>query len=91
MWHAGRGDGGGGVPEQIEDGRTGALVPREGAEAMAEAVVRLLGDGTRLTEMGSRAAEVARRQYDLDRHVDDYRKWFVDVLDDEGTARGAAP
>lgn len=42
-----------GIPEQIEDGRTGLLVPPADAEALGEAIARLAGDATARAAMGS--------------------------------------
>jgi glycosyltransferase involved in cell wall biosynthesis len=43
---------GGGVPEIVEDGRTGILVPMGDAQAMADAVCRIIADPARAKEMG---------------------------------------
>jgi glycosyltransferase involved in cell wall biosynthesis len=47
----------GGIPEAIEDGVTGVLVPPENAEALASTLSGLLGDRVRLEAMGSAARE----------------------------------
>jgi glycosyltransferase involved in cell wall biosynthesis len=43
----------GGIPEAVVDGRTGILVPPSDAEALAEAVMELLSDGTKRAGMGA--------------------------------------
>ena len=43
---------GGGVPEIVEDGRTGILVPMGDAQAMAEAMCKIIADPARAKEMG---------------------------------------
>lgn len=48
---------GGGVPEFVDDGKTGVLVPMNDAPALAAAMARLLGDETLRSEMGRRARE----------------------------------
>lgn len=45
----------GGIPEQIEDGVTGVLVPPEDSAALADAVAGLLADRDRLAGMGNTA------------------------------------
>ena len=58
-----------GIPEVVEDGRSGLLVPVDDPDALAGAVDRLLGDATlreRLREGGLQAVQ----PYDLDRCID---------------------
>jgi glycosyltransferase involved in cell wall biosynthesis len=43
---------GGGVPEIVEDGKTGVLVPMSDVQAMADAICRIIADPQRATEMG---------------------------------------
>jgi starch synthase len=42
----------GGLPEMVDDGRTGLLVPPRDERALADAIVRLLGDKTLRMQMG---------------------------------------
>jgi glycosyltransferase involved in cell wall biosynthesis len=48
---------GGGVPEFVTDGVTGLLVPMGDAQAMADAMARLLSDRALRTEIGRRARQ----------------------------------
>jgi glycosyltransferase involved in cell wall biosynthesis len=45
---------GGGVPEIVEDGKTGILIPMKDHEAMAEAIIRIVGDSDFATSLGDR-------------------------------------
>jgi glycosyltransferase involved in cell wall biosynthesis len=45
----------GGLPEMVEEGKTGYLVPPRDAEALAEAVVKILQDDTLRQQMGVQA------------------------------------
>ncbi len=54
----------GGVPEAVEHGRTGLLVPPRDPSAIAEACVRLLKDGATREAMGRRAREKAFSLFD---------------------------
>jgi glycosyltransferase involved in cell wall biosynthesis len=49
----------GGIPELVEDGRTGLLVAPEDVDALAGAVLRLLEDPSTSAEMGRRGRELA--------------------------------
>jgi glycosyltransferase involved in cell wall biosynthesis len=51
-----------GVPELIEDGKTGILVPPEDAQALAQATIRLLDDPAAAREMGANAEIHAKRE-----------------------------
>ena len=50
----------GGLPEIVEDGKTGWLVAPDSAAALAEAILTAPGDRRRLAELGSKARERAR-------------------------------
>jgi glycosyltransferase involved in cell wall biosynthesis len=57
----------GGIPELVEPGRTGLLVPPGDAPALALALRRLLDDPALGVRMGARARAVARDRFGLDR------------------------
>jgi glycosyltransferase involved in cell wall biosynthesis len=71
----------GGIPEVVEDGSTGYLVPPGDPEALAEHCIRLLGDRGRAREMGANA----------DRFRSEYMSWddiadrLIDVYEDVRT------
>jgi glycosyltransferase involved in cell wall biosynthesis len=71
----------GGIPEVIEDKRTGFLVPPGDSEAIADCMLQLSNDEPMWREMSDWAAESAKRRFDLNRHVDDYLKWYREVLE----------
>ena len=48
---------GGGVPEIVEDGHTGILVPMGNVQAMADAICQILADPARANAMGVRARQ----------------------------------
>lgn len=55
----------GGVPEVVEHGRTGLLVPPGDPVALADAVCSLLADGPRREEMGRSARRLAEQRFDM--------------------------
>jgi glycosyltransferase involved in cell wall biosynthesis len=61
----------GGVPDVIDDGVSGIVVPPGDAAPVAEAIVRLLGDVELRRKMGAAARERALRLYGADRLVAD--------------------
>jgi len=50
----------GGLPEMIDEGRSGFVVPPKNPEALAEALVRMLNDEPLRQRMAQRAAELGR-------------------------------
>jgi glycosyltransferase involved in cell wall biosynthesis len=54
----------GGIPEVVEDGATGILVPPEDPEALAEAMARLAADPAGMVRLGVSARRLARTRFD---------------------------
>jgi glycosyltransferase involved in cell wall biosynthesis len=52
-----------GVPEVIDDGKTGLLVPVKDPVALADAIIGLLADPARRRAMGNAAQEMVRQYY----------------------------
>jgi glycosyltransferase involved in cell wall biosynthesis len=57
----------GAIPEVVEDGVTGVLVPPDDPEALANAVVSLLSDPQRMKAMGKAGAERVRERFTWDK------------------------
>jgi glycosyltransferase involved in cell wall biosynthesis len=72
----------GGIPEQVEDARTGFLVPSRDPKALADRLTHLLSDGSLRQRMAQRAVETARREFDLDRQVDAYLGWYHELVNE---------
>lgn len=77
----------GGVPEIIDDGVTGLLVPPGQPEALAAAVGRLLADPAAAAAMGERAGRAARDRFGLAAHAQRVQAAYDRVL--AGQADGA--
>lgn len=69
----------GGNPELVEDGETGFLVPPEKAEAMAEAILKLLKNPKLRSEMGLHARKHVERDFSVTGMVDKYEELMVRV------------
>jgi glycosyltransferase involved in cell wall biosynthesis len=52
----------GGIPEQIRDGETGVLVPPDVPEALAHAMLRLVGDRAERLRLGENAGRWVRKE-----------------------------
>ncbi|HEY5627305.1 MAG TPA: glycosyltransferase [Nitrospira sp.] len=69
-----------GIPEQVEDGCCGYLVPAGDAEAMAQRVVQLLSNHVLRSSMGLQAANRAARLYTVEKQVQTYLDWYEEML-----------
>jgi len=61
----------GGMPEVVKDGQTGILVRPRDHEAMANAIIRLLGDAAARRAMGAAGEARARAYFSAERMVQD--------------------
>ena len=59
----------GGTPEAIVDGETGILVPPKDIEAMASALVELVGDPELQSQLGAAGRERAMQNYSVENYV----------------------
>jgi glycosyltransferase involved in cell wall biosynthesis len=78
---------GGGVPEIVEDGKTGILVPMGDAAAMAEAICQIICDPARAQEMGARARERITDFFTLERTARRVEAVYAKVLRQENITR----
>jgi glycosyltransferase involved in cell wall biosynthesis len=69
-----------GVPEILEDGRTGVLVPPGDPEALAAAVIRLLRDRDEAGRLAERARSLVPSRFPLSRMVEQTQNLYLDVL-----------
>jgi glycosyltransferase involved in cell wall biosynthesis len=60
----------GGVPENIEDGQTGILVPPADPAALADALIRILSDDAWRRACGQRGWHQVREKYDANRQLE---------------------
>jgi glycosyltransferase involved in cell wall biosynthesis len=69
----------GGIPEQVDDGQTGLLIPPADPSAMADAILRLLSDPPLCRAMSDRAAARAAQRFDLQQQADTYLNWYREI------------
>lgn len=77
----------GGLPDVVQEGVTGYLVPPRDPDALAEATVAVLQDPQRAAQMGEAARAVARERYSLERLVADIDTLYQGLL----RAKGVIP
>ena len=69
----------GGLPEVVEDGVTGLVVPRGDATALAQAIGSLLDDPERRRLMGQAGRARALRLFDWDRSAEQFEQVYREV------------
>jgi len=75
----------GGVPELIDEGVTGRLVPRLDVDALAGAMRDLLADRERLHRMGQAARQRAERLLTWDRSAERLERVYLDLVNAAAT------
>ena len=74
----------GGVPEVVLDGQTGVLVPPSDPAALAQAILRLLGDPSLAQRLGAAGRWHVYPRHDAGRLVDDMRALYLRELGARG-------
>ncbi len=70
----------GALPETIIDGETGLLLPEDHPEAVARALLELLGDPERARRMGKEGRRRAEAEFNAERHVQQVEQVYLKVL-----------
>ena len=73
----------GGVPDLIEDQKTGRLVPPRDAEALARAVLDLLNNTQTARELGQNAMEAVRQRFTVQRLLSDMDHLYTELLEEK--------
>jgi glycosyltransferase involved in cell wall biosynthesis len=76
----------GGLPDLIDDGRTGRLVPPRDADALASAVLSLLRSSPAAREMGNNAREFVRQRFAVRRLFADMDHLYTELLEEKAIA-----
>lgn len=80
----------GGVPDLIDDGVHGLLVPPRDPGALAAGISRLLDDGALRAELGANGRERQRREFDATQMVRRFEALYEELVAASGTARRGA-
>ena len=74
----------GGIPEAVIDGESALLVEPEDEEAIAAALLRLIGDRALARRLGSNARGAAASRFSTERMVDEWLRIYRDVAREKG-------
>jgi glycosyltransferase involved in cell wall biosynthesis len=70
----------GGIPEVVQQNKTGILVPPENPEALADAIQRLAENPTEMERMGKAGYEMVKAQYNWQRSLDIMSELYERVI-----------
>ena len=79
----------GGIPEAVEHGRTGWLVPEEDHVALANAMQEIARSPRVLTEMGLRAREAVIKRFEQEAQIDQLEWFYEEAIVLNGAAEPA--
>jgi glycosyltransferase involved in cell wall biosynthesis len=69
----------GGLPEVVQDGVTGIVVPKDEPQALSQALQKLLSNPALAKEMGKAGRERVRKKFLLEKTVDDYENLYAEI------------
>ena len=70
----------GGVPELVEDGATGYLVPERDVEALSRCLIKLYDYPEKWAEMGKKGREKVEAEFDAEKINDDLEQLYMQLL-----------
>ncbi len=79
----------GGIPEAVDHGRTGLLVPEEDHVALANAMQEITQVPGLLTEMGLRARAAVMDRFEQDSQIDQLESFYEEAISMNGAAEPA--
>ena len=67
------------IPEIVEDGRSGILVPPENAEAISNALSKLISEPELRKIFGKEGQKIVMEKFTTERMINDYEKIFSEM------------
>jgi len=74
----------GGIPEVLQEGRLGTIIPPESPESLVAAILRVCTDPASAREVGRKAGMEARTLYSSERMAREYLELYLSVLNPPG-------
>jgi len=79
----------GGLPEVVADGETGIIVEPGNSAALADAIVRLVGDPQKTAQIGEKGRQRAATKFNIDDMVERTKGVYADCLREQIEAEGS--
>lgn len=79
----------GGVPEEIEHGRTGLVFPAGDSKILGQQILDILGDPARAAEMGRAGRKRAEQSYGMAEFIAAYERLFESMVESRAQESGA--
>lgn len=76
------------IPEIVEDGKSGLLVPSQHPEELADAILQLLRDKKKAERFGNRGFEILSSKFSIERMVGETERNYDRLLKEKGVACG---
>jgi len=76
------------IPEIVEDGKSGLLVPPRHPEELADAILQLLRDKKRAEVFGNRGFDILSSKFSIERMVEETERIYDRLLEEKGVAFG---
>lgn len=74
----------GGIPEMIDDGNTGLLVPPQNPDALADAIINVLSNFEQAKQMGKRGKQKAQNEFAPERYIQKLDALYQELLEAKG-------
>ncbi len=82
--------GAGGIPELIQDGVTGFLVPPGDDSALAQTILRVAADGELLRRVRESALLEVEARFSLSRYVEELHRFYEQIMSERESSRAIA-
>jgi glycosyltransferase involved in cell wall biosynthesis len=76
----------GGIPEMIDEGKNGYLVPMRDARALADALVKVLSDPARSRAMGDASRAIVEQRFTIENMVRDTESYIEQLAANHSAA-----
>ncbi|MFY0543722.1 glycosyltransferase [Brevibacillus sp. H7] len=79
-WHAG-------IPELVEDGKSGFLVPERDSNALAQRILDLIHLSNQWGEMGKRGRKIVMDSFNVETQIEELERIYFNILQEKTTSR----